>query len=148
MRLVRPQELCSVLIVDDDVLQRAVIADILGEAGFATVQAADAVAALDLLRQPSNMAMPIGLVVTDVEMPGELDGIALAAQVAEAWPHVGVLVMSGALRGAAFSLCPPARFLAKPFASDRLIAAIHAVLDRDGAKWESERPPAALTRIV
>jgi DNA-binding NtrC family response regulator len=128
MRQIRAHDLRHILVVEDDALLRDMIADILTEAGFATLQAACAGAALDMLYDQPDAADEIAAIVTDVDMPGDLDGLGLAARVNEIWPWIGVVVTSGAHRAALRALRPPALFLAKPFPAERLIAAVHSVM--------------------
>ncbi len=133
MRELPPKDLRRILVVEDDLLLRDMIVDILDEAGFATSGACCAGEALELLRDQQDSTEEIAAVVTDVDMPGELDGIGLAARVNENWPRIGVVITSGAHRGAALVLRPPALFLAKPFRADRLIAAVRSVLEAEFA---------------
>src|SRR5947209_9316117 len=80
------------LVVEDEVLIRLVLADELRMAGFHALEAADADEALALLAA----APEIGLVFTDIRMPGSMDGLELSRQVRARWPHVKVIVASGA----------------------------------------------------
>ena len=84
-----------ILMVDDDVLVRASIAEHLRECGYRVVEAHDADEAIDLLQ-----ATPIDLVFTDILMPGSMDGLRLAAFVRERYPEVPVILASGVLRQA------------------------------------------------
>ncbi len=129
MRQIRTSDSCRILVVEDDLLLRDVIVDILAEAGYATSEAACAGEALELLDERSEIAAEIAVVVTDIDMPGDLDGLGLAARLGEVRPQIGVIVTSGAHRGAAAALCRPALFLAKPFRADRLVAAVHSVME-------------------
>jgi two-component system, response regulator PdtaR len=129
MRQYLSQQLRRVLVVEDDAFLRDMIADILAEAGFATNRACCASEALDLLQNQPDIAEEIAALVTDVDMPGELDGIGLAARVNEIRPQIGVVITSGAHRGGALGLRRPAVFLAKPFHADRLIAAVRSVIE-------------------
>lgn len=109
----------TVLVVEDDRLVRETMADVLRDAGFATCEAGCADDALRALAEH-----PVDAVVTDIDMPGEIDGIGLARRMGELWPEIGVLVISGGKR----ALLPPAaRFLAKPFTAGRLLAALAEV---------------------
>jgi CheY-like chemotaxis protein len=110
-----------VLLVEDEWLIREMLADVLEEAGFATRQALSAPEALRLLRRDPT----VDLVVTDVEMPGVLDGIDLARRLATQRPDIGVLVVSGR-RPRALPL--GARFLAKPFMPAELLQALGAMI--------------------
>jgi len=138
MKQRRPEELSRILIVEDDDLLRVTISDFLCEAGFRTRQACCAEEALSLLEKP-GIADEIAALVTDVDMPGDLDGVGLAALVRESWPHMGIVVTSGAHSGAALLLRKPALFLPKPFGSERLIAAVRAVIEPQFAPMEHRR---------
>jgi DNA-binding response OmpR family regulator len=114
MRIVSSQPPVRVVVVEDDWLIREMLADVLEEAGFTTSLAFSAKEALRLLEQDADF----DLVVTDVELPGVLDGIDLARLVAARWPQLGTLMISGcALR----TIPAGARFLAKPFTPAELI---------------------------
>jgi len=112
-----------ILVVEDEPLVRDMIVDVLLEAGFDTHEAGCAEQALRGLAQ-----QPIDAVITDIDMPGELDGIDLARRINELWPGIGVIVTSGGSRPAA-SLPRMARFLAKPFTAGRLLHAITELID-------------------
>ena len=105
----------SILVVDDDFLIRLNTAQILEDAGFNVIEARDAASALDLLGQRSD----IRLVCTDVQMPGELDGIELALRIRELHPKMGIIVMSAYCKHC--ERLPQAPFLSKPFEARRLI---------------------------
>ncbi|WP_192843146.1 response regulator [Aureimonas sp. AU12] len=99
------------LVVDDEPLIRMDTGDILCDAGFHVVEARTADEAFAFLeRHPS-----LRLVFTDVQMPGDLDGFQLARLVAERWPHVSVIVASGAVRPGPGDLPDQAEFINKPF---------------------------------
>jgi two-component system, response regulator PdtaR len=107
-----------ILVVEDDPLVREMIVDILREAGFAAHEAGCADEALrDLAEQPG-----ISAVVTDIDMPGTLDGIELSWRIEELWPRIGVIVISGGTRAA--QLPRAAQFLAKPFTAGRLLSSL------------------------
>jgi DNA-binding NtrC family response regulator len=99
-RLVAPDNLPlarppCILVVEDEVLIRLDIADELRAQGFEVVEAASADEARELLK-----AIPeIDVVLTDVQMPGEMDGLALVRLVEEHWPEIKVIVMSGVWHG-------------------------------------------------
>ena len=118
-----------ILVVEDDCLLREMIVDMLTDEGFAASETCCADEALHLLSNRSDFAA----MVTDVDMPGELNGIALAAQVNEHWPRIGIVVTSGAHRGGALGVRRPVFFLPKPFRADRLIAAVHSVMEPEFA---------------
>lgn len=112
-----------ILIVEDEILVRMSIADILQEAGYHIVEARDGVEALALLEVRDDVAA----LFTDVTMPN-MNGIALAKIVSERWPNVGIVVTSGALpEGVKLDLPAGARFVRKPYENDALLREIAAV---------------------
>jgi DNA-binding NtrC family response regulator len=105
----------AVLVVEDDFLVRLHTADTLRDAGFEVVEASDAANALALLQE-----MPcFQLICTDVQMPGELDGIDLALRVRERHPEMRVIIMSS--HSGHSDRLPSAPFLSKPFQASRLV---------------------------
>ncbi len=79
----------TVLLVEDEPLVRATQVDILREAGFWVLEAQDADEAFEILKQ----RVGVRVVLTDVDMPGSLDGFEFSRLVAQGWPEVGVLVI-------------------------------------------------------
>jgi DNA-binding response OmpR family regulator len=81
-----------ILVVEDDTLIRTILVEELIEAGFSVREAGSgdqAIASLDTLgREPQAL-------VTDVHMPGEHDGLALASHVRSRWPTVPVIFTTG-----------------------------------------------------
>jgi CheY-like chemotaxis protein len=111
----------AVLVVEDDPTVRRVIAKTLEDAGLSVIEASDGSEAVPLLEAGgSNL---IGLVVSDIVMPG-FPGDKLAAKVAEQWPEVPVLLISGF--GMKAGCTGP--FLAKPFTPEALLLAIEELL--------------------
>ncbi len=106
-----------VLVVDDEWLVRETLTDVLDEAGFSTRQAMSATEALRQLQRDEA----IDVVVTDIQMPGVLDGADLARLLAAQRPEIGVLIVSGRRPRV---LPAGARFLAKPFVPEELVDAL------------------------
>jgi DNA-binding NtrC family response regulator len=124
MENTRSQNAGRVLVVEDDDLLRGLIVEMLADVGFTASDACCADEALQLLKNQCDFVA----MVTDVDMPGDLNGIALAAQVNEKWPWIGVVITSGAHRGGALGPRRQAIFLPKPFHADRLAVAVHSVI--------------------
>jgi nitrogen-specific signal transduction histidine kinase/CheY-like chemotaxis protein len=100
----------TVLLVDDNEAVRATTAAYLRDGGLAVLEAADAAAALRLLE-----AGAVEAVVTDVAMPGELDGIGLAMAIRTGWPGLPVLLVSGFSERAAEARAQGLPVIAKPY---------------------------------
>jgi CheY-like chemotaxis protein len=81
----------TVLVVEDEVLVRLLIADKLRKAGYTVVEAVDANEALDVLAHSSD----VKLVLTDVQMAGSMDGIGLSHVVRSVYPAIKIVLTSG-----------------------------------------------------
>lgn len=123
-----------ILLVEDDVLIRFTTAELLRDEGFAVLEAADGAEALRLLAS----VHAVDLVLSDVRMPGEIDGITLSVAIKETRPHLPVALVSTHLppdvRHAADA------FLSKPFRVPELLALIAELVGRE---WQSRRSPNA-----
>ena len=113
--------LMCVVLVDDEPYIRLVAAEILGDAGHMVVEFSTAAEAKAYCDIPENR---LTTVFTDINMPGEEDGLNLAAHVRAVRPHARVIVTSG--RYASLPAGAPAgvAFLAKPYTSKDLLQAI------------------------
>lgn len=80
-----------ILVVEDETLIRMVGAEILEDAGFDVLEAADADEALRILQAHDDVL----LLFSDVDMPGSMDGLDLARVVHERWPDIRLLLTSG-----------------------------------------------------
>jgi DNA-binding NtrC family response regulator len=80
-----------ILVVEDEVLIRLMVSDVLREAQYEVIEACDADEALTVLKS----AVRIDLIFTDVRMPGSLDGMGLLAAVRATSPALPVIVASG-----------------------------------------------------
>lgn len=114
-----------ILLAEDEALVRMFAADLLrDETGFKVIEAVNADEALTVLEATSD----VRALVTDVEMPGSLDGFTLARLVHKAWPHIGIVVVSARVGPAPGDMPPDALFVAKPYSTTVLVDAVHAVL--------------------
>lgn len=103
------------LVVDDDALIRMASAQILSDAGFRTFEGSNADDALSIL---SKHHASIGLLFTDVQMPGARDGFALAREAAARWPEMQILVASGQSNPGIGNMPDGAMFVCKPFSPE------------------------------
>jgi CheY-like chemotaxis protein len=108
----------SVLVVEDEALIRMDMVDFLQREGFEVFEAAHAAAAIEILeRTPS-----ISVIFTDIDMPGTMDGLALAAAVRDRWPPVKIVVTSGHQTVEQSELPDGGRFFSKPYRHDAVAA--------------------------
>jgi CheY-like chemotaxis protein len=101
-----------VLIAEDEELVRLVIAEALRDEGFEVMEAEHAEAAVATL---TDHASRINVLFTDIQMPGTMDGVALAHHASTHWPWIGLLVTSARPRPSRSALPAKCRFLAKPY---------------------------------
>jgi len=113
-------------IVEDMPLLRVQLRETVEELGFEAREAASVAEAISIIEA---MAHPLSLLVTDVEMPGERHGLALAWEIHERWPVTRILIVSGNRSFATEQLPPGALFLAKPFGAAGLKACVHALFE-------------------
>ena len=113
------------IVVDDDEIILLAALDILDEAGFRTLMASSAEEAVIGLEAHG---LDVALLFTDVEMPGAMDGFALAHVVATRRPEIGILVSSGNRQPGDNDLPSGAIFVAKPFSADVVHERVNALL--------------------
>jgi two-component system, response regulator PdtaR len=107
-----------ILLVEDEPLVRWIALDALEAGGYEVIEAVDAEQALAALRAREG----ISLLFTDVNMPGPMDGLALAEFVHARWPAVRLVVTSG--RGLDRPVPDDGAFLRKPYSVAELQNAI------------------------
>jgi CheY-like chemotaxis protein len=107
-----------VLIVEDEMVLRMRAVDMVEDAGYTPIEAMDAAEAVAILESRSDVA----LVCTDVQMPGQMDGVALAHAVHARWPTIRIIVVSGQLDLPHLDLPPRSRFFGKPLNAAEVIA--------------------------
>jgi len=114
----------KILVVEDEPLIRIGIAITVESAGYEVVEAANAAEAIQQIERNDD----IRLVLTDVDMPGSMDGIKLAHYVRGKWPPIQLIVISGKVGVNAGELPPGARFIPKPYYEPALINLVQAML--------------------
>ena len=116
----------GVLLVEDEVLVRADMAETLRAAGLQAYEADTAIEGLALLGAHHD----IRVLVTDVALErGAATGFHLAKVVAERHPGIGILILSGGPLPVAAERPPRARFLTKPCEPRSLVAAVFNMVD-------------------
>jgi len=99
-----------VLVVEDEPLLRMLAVDFIEDAGFEVVEAENADLAVAFLEARSD----IRIVFTDIDMPGSMDGMKLAAAVRDRWPPIEIVIVSGHKRPAV-DLPERSVFFSKPY---------------------------------
>ncbi len=117
----------TVLVVDDEPTVRMLVAEVLEDLGYCTIEAADGAAGLQVL----NSAVRVDLLVTDVGLPGGMNGRQLADAARVARPALKVLFITGYAENAVLShghLEPGMHVLTKPFAMEALAGRIRELI--------------------
>jgi two-component system CheB/CheR fusion protein len=119
----------SVLVVEDNAALRRVVTRQLGELGYRVLAAENAAAGLELLDRQS-----IDLLLTDIVMPGGINGRELARRARQRWPEIKIVFTSGfseaRLNGDAGPLAACTPLLSKPYRKEDLASAAREALDR------------------
>ncbi len=115
----------KILIVDDEADIREILVELLADEGFDIVEADSGDVALPIL----ELIHP-HLLVTDINMPGRLDGVALAQSARKTHPALPVLFITGKPDGAtrARKLPGPSAIISKPFALSNLLATLQRLV--------------------
>ena len=100
-----------VLIVEDEPLVRMMVIELFEDEGFEVLEAANADQALGIFGERGDVA----LLFTDVEMPGSIDGYALARWVHDNRPTVKTMIVSGRALPRAGDVPEGAAFVGKPY---------------------------------
>ncbi|NDK35141.1 response regulator [Rhodovulum sulfidophilum] len=111
------------LLVEDDGLIRMDLAIMLEEMGYSLTEASSADQALELLNESNGFE----LLVTDIDMPGAMDGLALAVAVRDRLPQCQILIVSGGRPPRPDEMPAGSRFLPKPVTSSALEETIRAL---------------------
>lgn len=119
-----PVSPATVLVVEDEFLIRMDVVDQLQTEGFQTLEAGTGQEALHAMEGDGQ----VDIVFTDVDMPGNVNGIVLAHEVQEKWPSVGIIVTSGQAVISLDALPSGACFFAKPYKMKAIFATIKELL--------------------
>jgi DNA-binding NtrC family response regulator len=114
----------TVLVVEDEAIILMDIADRMEGEGFHVFQAANADRAIEILGTHPE----ISLIFTDIDMPGSMDGLKLAAAVRERWPPVKIIVTSGHRVVKMTDMPNGSVFLAKPYDHHSVLTSMREML--------------------
>ena len=114
-----------VVVVEDEVDIRLVVAEALADAGFDVHEAEHAEEAVSILR---DRASGIHALFTDMNMPGAMDGLALAHHSRSNWPWIVLLIASGRPGPSLEHMPSASRFLPKPYHPDHVITHLREML--------------------
>ncbi|WP_419898797.1 PAS domain-containing protein [Roseomonas sp. USHLN139] len=117
----------TILVVDDEAVVRGMVVEVLQEQGCRPLEAEDGASALEILRGPAG----IDLLLTDVGLPGGMNGRQLADAARQLRPGLKVLFITGYAENAALDgsqIEPGMEVLTKPFSVERLAGRVQALL--------------------
>lgn len=117
----------TILVVDDEPTVRGLLTEVLGDLGFTLIEAADSITGLQILRSD----VPIDLLITDVGLPGGMNGRQMADAGIEVRPNLKTLFITGYAENAVFGssqLGPGMQVLTKPFLVDTLISRVRELI--------------------
>lgn len=103
--------------MEDEPLLRLHAVSLIEDAGFEVVAAASAEEAIALLEHRGD----ISIVFTDIDLPGGMDGLRLAAAIRDRWPPVELILTSGHIKVDAADLPARGHFFSKPYDANQLI---------------------------
>jgi CheY-like chemotaxis protein len=112
-----------VLVVEDEFLIRMATAEAIRDAGFEVFEAADADAAIVILRSRAD----VQVVFTDIQMPGSMDGAKLARAIKHRWPPVRIIATSGRVAVETLDLPAGTIFFPKPYSPQDIAWTLHAL---------------------
>jgi CheY-like chemotaxis protein len=115
----------TVLVVEDEPLLRDYVTDVLAQSGFDVVEAASGEEALALVVRQRGICA----VVSDVAMPGRVNGIELARRLRQDLPRVGVVLVSGVQEPDRAYLPVGVPFVSKPVRAATLLRLVRQVAD-------------------
>ena len=122
--LVVPHPRTAVLVVEDEPLILIAICDELSDLGLRVFEASNARLAIEqLVLHPE-----IEVLFTDIDMPGDLDGLALAKLVRGRWPPIKIIITSGKHLFTRDDLPVVGRFIPKPYDPGSVASAIHEMM--------------------
>jgi CheY-like chemotaxis protein len=117
-----------ILVAEDESLLRMGAVDMLEEAGYEVIEVGSGDEGAEALAQGQLIA---GL-LTDVHMPGVINGLALAKITHRLYPDAVILVVSGKAAPSAADLPPGARFISKPYDNKAVLQALDTLLNDAG----------------
>ena len=112
----------SVLVVEDDPIILESTSSVLADGGLDVIRATTRDEAMAVLEQGPVPTV----VVTDIGLDGSPSGLELARTIAERWPQVRLIIVSGELRPTREDYPESAVFFTKPYADGALLSIINA----------------------
>jgi CheY-like chemotaxis protein len=109
-----------VLVVEDEPILRMNTVDMVEEAGFEVIEAANSKQAIGVLESRSD----IDILLSDIHMPPGIDGMMLAATVRDRWPPIAIILLSGQIASTDVNIPEGGVFFSKPYRPTEIVAAL------------------------
>jgi two-component sensor histidine kinase/DNA-binding response OmpR family regulator len=134
----------NVLVVEDEMVLRMRTVDIVEDAGFNAVEAVTADEALSILESRGD----ISLLLSDIQMPGTIDGLKLAHAVHDRWPSIKIILVSGQVKPADADTPTESRFFGKPLDVKQVIAELQNMVGTGALNVISDSIIPAAVRLL
>lgn len=109
-----------VLTVEDESFVSVHLGHVLAMDGYTVIAAADADEAIAILESRND----VRIVFTDINMPGSIDGLKLAAAVKDRWPPIELIIATGKGAPSEDEMPPGSLFIPKPYNAEQILAAV------------------------
>ena len=119
-----PRRLPVLLVVEDDLLLRVNAVEMIEDAGFEALEAADADEAIEILEGRPD----IKVIFTDIQIPGSMNGLKLAHAVRRRWPPIKIVATSGRVNIRIDDLPEGGRFLPKPYLPEEIAGTLRELV--------------------
>ncbi|MFC6478962.1 response regulator [Pseudomonas asuensis] len=119
----------KILLLEDEPCLRMLVAEVIHDLGIDVIALPSADTGYMILEKHSDN---IDLLISDIRMPGKMDGVDLANRVMSQWPHISIVLMSGYDGQALASLAKPTVFISKPWDIAALQQTLLTALSRPG----------------
>ena len=119
----------TILVVEDEPVLRMLVVDVMTDLGYTTLEAEDSASGLQILQS----AAPISLLISDIGLPGAMNGRQMAEFALRDRPNLKVLFITGYAENAVFNhghLAPGMQVLTKPFEINVLESRVHALIEQ------------------
>ena len=110
------------LVVENELLLSLDISDALKDEGYDVITVANADDAIKVLETRND----IRTIFTDIDLPGSIDGLKLAAAVRDRWPPVNIIVTTGMRAPRRDEMPAKSLFIAKPYRSAEVLEAVRS----------------------
>ena len=121
LRLMTKGSRICVLVVEDEFFSRLHAVDLVEAAGYTAIEASNADEAIAVLEARKD----IRIVLTDIDMPGTMDGLKLAHAIRKRWPPIELILTSGHFHLTDDDMPERGRFFPKPYRDQEIVSALH-----------------------